>query len=126
MFYVFQNHKGEPSFEGRVEFRVSGRWGTVSIKGSEESAAKYICKSLNYIDGEFLNADSKDFCQNFNDKDYCGFKGQEVHYMNYKCEGDVNSIADCYREIATENNHGDDAIISCSMVDKSKTKDVMP
>tara|TARA_B110000503_G_C7038754_1_gene367294 strand:- start:297 stop:641 length:345 start_codon:yes stop_codon:yes gene_type:complete len=29
------NYKGEPDYEGRVEFRVSGKWGTVNIKGSE-------------------------------------------------------------------------------------------
>ena len=29
------NHKGEPEFTGRVEFRLAGRWGTVNMKGTE-------------------------------------------------------------------------------------------
>ena len=44
--------------------------------------------------------------------------------MNYKCDGEVESLADCYIEVSTEFNHKDDAIIKCSMVDKSATKEV--
>lgn len=34
-----------------------------------------ICKTLNYADGEFLNDEKQNFCETFNEKDYCGFKG---------------------------------------------------
>ena len=29
------NHKGEPDYQGRVEFRLNGKWGTVNFKNCE-------------------------------------------------------------------------------------------
>ena len=60
------NSKGQPDFEGRVEMRIAGVWGTVSAKGSEQSAAIYFCKAMNYMFGEFMNGETKSFCADFN------------------------------------------------------------
>ena len=70
--------------------------------------------------------DTKDFCETYQDKNYCGFDGQNVHYQGYKCDGQVTSLTQCYREFAQEFNHKDDAIIKCSMTDKSLTANVQP
>jgi len=36
---------------------------------------------LNYVDGEWMNEpDVKDFCETYLDKDYCGYKGSDIHY----------------------------------------------
>lgn len=47
--------KGEPSFEGRVEFRVDGKWGTVSNEGTSDSFARQVCRALLYKDGDKKN-----------------------------------------------------------------------
>ncbi len=47
---------------GRVEFRVTGRWGTVSTAGDTNDAfARQVCRVLNYKDGEKLNSKAH-FC----------------------------------------------------------------
>lgn len=43
---------GIPSFEGRVEFRVGGKWGTVSNEGTSQAFARQVCRVLNYKDGD--------------------------------------------------------------------------
>jgi len=65
------------------------------------------------------DSETKDFCETYDELDHCGFDGQEVHYHGYKCDGKIDSLADCYREISAENNHKDDMIIKCSMINKS-------
>jgi hypothetical protein len=82
------NDKGQPDYQGRLEFRVTGKWGTVNMKGTEQSSARLICKAMNYVDGEYMNdGETKDFCETYLDKDHCGFEGQNVHYQGYKCDG---------------------------------------
>lgn len=41
--------------------------------------------------------EAKDFCETYLEKDHCGFKGQPVHYMNYKCDPEHEALSDCYR-----------------------------
>ncbi len=46
------------------------------MKGTEQSSAHLICKALNYVSGEWMNdEETKDFCESYLDKDYCGFEG---------------------------------------------------
>ena len=45
------NHKGEPSYKGRVEFRLDGQWGTLCGIGMTSAAARRICRDLKYKDG---------------------------------------------------------------------------
>ncbi len=67
---------------------MTGKWGTVNMKGTEQSSARLICKAMNYVDGEYMNdGETKDFCETYLDKDHCGFEGQNVHYQGYKCDG---------------------------------------
>jgi hypothetical protein len=68
------NDEGVPSYEGRVEFRVSGSWGTVSNEGTTAAFARQVCVILNYKDGEVLN-NSRGFCADHNSKNFCGFPG---------------------------------------------------
>jgi len=43
---------GQPSYHGRVEFRVGGRWGTVNrASDTNDLFARMVCKTLNYSDG---------------------------------------------------------------------------
>lgn len=65
---------GEPNFVGRVEFRVGGKWGTVSNEGTTDAFARQVCRLLNYKDGSKLNS-KKDFCTDFEGKDWCGLDG---------------------------------------------------
>jgi len=55
------NDEGIPDFIGRVEFRVSGKWGSVAFEGTSKTFGRYVCRALNYKDGTVLNT-SKDFC----------------------------------------------------------------
>jgi len=43
---------GQPSYEGRVEFRINGRWGSVCKRKITASAGKMICKTLGFVDGK--------------------------------------------------------------------------
>ena len=90
------DHKGEPSFVGRVEFRVGGKWGTVSNEGTSAAFARMICRVLNYKDGEVLN-NKKDFCTDYNKKDWCGYDTQPVHYSHYVCAETDDNLAQCTR-----------------------------
>lgn len=55
------DHNGEPSYEGRVEFRVTGSWGSVSNEGTSQAFARQVCLVLNYKDGVVLNS-KRGFC----------------------------------------------------------------
>lgn len=78
------DEEGLPNFQGRVEFRVGGKWGSVGNEGTNSSFGKLVCRALNYKDGEVLNS-KKDFCTDFQGKDFCGLSGQPVHYSHYTC-----------------------------------------
>jgi len=46
------DYNGQPSYEGRVEFRINGRWGSVCKRKITASAGKMICKTLGFVDGK--------------------------------------------------------------------------
>lgn len=117
------SNTGNPSYVGRLEFRLKGVWGTICSKGMTDSAAKLICQRLKYKNGIVKTFDSVDemqtsFCRNFKGEDYCGPDPMPIHYMSLKCEGSEEDIMKCYREIPEQNvcSHNDDAIIECSNV----------
>jgi hypothetical protein len=63
---------GVPSFEGRVEFRVGGKWGSVSNDGTSGAFARMVCRVLNYKDGDILN-NARGYCALHDGKDFCGY-----------------------------------------------------
>ena len=96
--------QGLPSWFGRVEFRVGGKWGTVSNDGTNKAFARLVCRALNYKDGLLLNSD-RGFCQTYKGKDFCGFVGQPVHYNKYQCTMEDDILTDCTREVPGSFSH---------------------
>jgi len=88
------DHEGYPDFEGRVEFRVNGKWGSVQYEGSNNVFARLACRALNYKDGTILNS-KKDFCVDHKGKDYCGQEGDPVHYSHYTCAETDQQLTQC-------------------------------
>lgn len=118
------SHVGSPSFVGRLEFRLSGFWGTVCSKGMTPLAAKIICQELKYKNGDIKTfspgqESSDGFCRNFNGEDFCGPEPMPIHYKSLRCEGSEDNILQCYREIPEKGvcTHDDDVIIECSNID---------
>lgn len=116
--------QGDPSAIGRVEFRVGGRWGTVSKVGTNKDFARQVCRTLLYEDGVIENMDSK--CSVYNDKNFCGFDPQPVHYNNYVCKSTDQSLDQCTREVPGTYNHEDDVIIKCLNIDLEKQDNLNP
>jgi len=64
---------GEMAYEGRVEFRNNGLWGSACGVGMNGYAARVICRMLKYNDGRLINTDSKEkVCANFRGQNFCG------------------------------------------------------
>lgn len=49
------DYLGMPSHFGRVDFRLDGVWGSICSKGMAQSAARRICRDLQYKDGRLMN-----------------------------------------------------------------------
>ena len=115
------NADGLPSAAGRVEFRLDGYWGTICSIGTSNSAAKLICKKLNYLDGFIKNPPNiPGFCSNYNGANYCGSKILRIHYMSMNCQGFETDILQCYRDMANNAcTHADDLIVECTNVDSN-------
>jgi len=59
---------GQPSSDGRVEFRNGGVWGSVCKKKIQDSAVKMICVTLGYSDGILKNPEDDEdrkFCLSY-------------------------------------------------------------
>jgi hypothetical protein len=111
------NYKGEPDYEGRVEFRVDGKWGAVSSKNTDQNFARQFCKTLNYKDGFILNNDSESFCSSYKDQNWCGLSGTAIHYSHYTCDPRAGSLVECERYLDSDFSHANDLIVQCSEVD---------
>lgn len=66
----------------------------------------------------------KQFCSSYNNKDYCGFKGQKQVYTKFNCEESDISLADCSKEQHGSMDHQEDVIVKCSMTDYKNLADV--
>jgi len=66
--------KGQPSFKGRVEFRVNGNWGTLCSASTEPKMATVLCKSLKYVSGIYRNTEASSYkdCKDFMGENHCG------------------------------------------------------
>jgi hypothetical protein len=115
--------KGEPSFEGRVEFRVDGKWGTVSNEGTTDSFARLVCRTLLYKDGDKLN-NKKSFCSSHKNSNYCGFIGQKQVYTKFNCSEGDTQLSDCTKEQHGGMSHDEDVIVKCSNIDSKNLSDV--
>ena len=111
---------GLPAYTGRVEFRLDGYWGSVSSRGSSNSAARLMCRKLGYIDGIMKNPppeeDHGSFCSTYKGENYCGSIALPIHYMGMNCEGYERDIMQCYRDMASGVSHAEDMIIECTNV----------
>lgn len=112
------NFKGELASEGRLEFRLEGKWGTVCSNGNDPIAARVICKNLGYREGDWKTPGTS--CNSFNDRDYCGAVQSPIHFSNIVCEDTTSnnretSFNECNKQLAdyTLCSHSNDAIISC-------------
>ena len=45
------NNEGSPSFKGRLEVRVNGKWGTICSKGTTDKIGRGACRMMKFLDG---------------------------------------------------------------------------
>jgi len=88
------------SFQGRVEFRVNGKWGSVCKRKISASAVKMICVTLGFLDGITKNPaddNEKGYCETHLKKNYCGPDYDPVLYEHMNCDNipNVESIFQC-------------------------------
>ena len=112
------NSKGKLSNEGRIEVRNQGDWGTLCALDNNALAAKKICTEIGYRDGEWKNPtdnNAKNFCKSFKNEDYCGVKGQTIHFMAIKCTESDKTFSTCHKVLSDTSkcNHSYDSIIRC-------------
>lgn len=117
---------GNPTFKGRLEVRNQGVWGTVCAAGLDNSAAKKICKQIGYKEGKFLNPNEnkgRGFCSSFEGVNYCGVEAATIHFSHLNCQGNEESITDCYRKMADNSfcTHQYDTLIECGNTDNDQT-----
>jgi len=116
------DYDGKTSYRGRVEVRNEGIWGTICAQGLDNSAAKIICKQIGYKEGNFLNpheSKGKSFCSNYEGVNYCGVQYSPILFSHLNCQGNEESIVDCYRKMADKSfcTHQYDALIECGNMD---------
>lgn len=116
------DNEGKTSYRGRVELRNEGIWGTICAQGLDNSAAKVICRQIGYKEGKFLNpheSKGKNFCMNYEGVNYCGVQYSPILYSHLNCQGNEESISDCYRKMADKSfcTHQYDALIECGNMD---------
>lgn len=81
------------SFQGRVEFRVNGKWGSVCKRKISASAVRMMCITLGFLDGIIKNpADDNDkgYCETHLKKNYCGPDYDPVLYEHMNCDNIPN------------------------------------
>ena len=110
---------GKSSYKGRLEIRNDGVWGTICAKDLDNSSAMIICKQIGYKGGKFLNPTmekGKGFCSNFQGFNLCGPNQSSQIFSNLKCQGNEESIMQCYRTMADRTicSHDYDTLIECS------------
>jgi len=113
---------GHVNFQGRVEFRVNGKWGSVCKRKITASAGRMICITLGYMDGIIKNPlddDEKGYCKTHLGKDYCGPSFDPVLYESINCDNipGLKSVFECSKQMANDCPHEQDLIIECSSVD---------
>ena len=63
------NNNGQPDFQGRIEIRINGQWGTLCSKGTSIKIGRSACRMMKYLDGQLMNPPSTeggvDFCSNY-------------------------------------------------------------
>ena len=110
---------GKPSFKGRLELRNEGKWGTICANNLVNTAAIIICKEIGYKEGKFLNPSpekGRKFCANYEGMNYCGAQPSDILFSNLQCQGNEESIMQCYRIMADKTfcNHDYDTLIECT------------
>jgi len=117
--------EGKTSFKGRLDIRYQGIWGTVCAVGLDNSAARTICKQIGYKEGKFLNPSEttgRGFCANYEGVNYCGVTSAPIFFSNLSCQGNEESIMDCYKKLADKSfcTHQYDTLIECGNVDSEE------
>ncbi len=109
--------KGAISYQGRVEVRVNGKWGTICNKKNNLESAKRICKDLGYNDGKWASPDGEGgFCKSFKGNNYCGSANYKSTFSDITCTKENQSFATCTKKAANANEctHALVSIISCT------------
>jgi hypothetical protein len=114
--------EGKTTYKGRLEIRSQGVWGTVCAAGLENSAAKIICKQIGYKEGKFINPHEikgRGFCSNYEGVNYCGVDAAPILFSHLNCQGNEETIIDCYRKMADKSfcTHQYDTLIECGNTD---------
>jgi hypothetical protein len=117
--------EGKTTYKGRIEVRNQGVWGTVCAAGLEHSAAKKICGQIGYKAGKFLNPPEnkgKGYCANYEGVNYCGVQSATILFSHLNCQGNEQTIMDCYRKMADKSfcTHEYDALIECGNTDNDQ------
>ena len=112
------NNKGELSYEGRLEMRYEGIWGTICSRDNDRNSAKVICRDIGYNDGEWKtppNQAGKDYCSSFNDEDHCGAPTTRILFGKITCHRNHYTFSQCRKELPGHSicDHNFDAIIRC-------------
>ena len=111
---------GKLSHSGRLEIRKEGVWGTICAIGNDRKSASVICRELGYKNGQWRTPkeakNSINYCKSYNSGDYCGAEFQPILYYKLSCSKNDNSINNCNKEFANDQecSHSHDAIIDCS------------
>ena len=118
--------EGKSSYKGRIDIRYQGVWGTVCAVKLENSAAQLICKQIGYNQGKFLNPsenEGRGFCSNYEGANHCGVTVSPILFSDLSCQGNEESIIDCYRKIADRSlcTHQYDALIECGNLDSDQS-----
>jgi hypothetical protein len=117
--------EGRTTYRGRLEIRSQGVWGTICAASLDNSAAKIICKQIGYKEGKFLNPHEnkgRGFCSNYEGVNYCGVEAAPIIFSHLNCQGNEESIMDCYRKIADKSfcTHQYDTLIECGNTDEEQ------
>lgn len=112
------DYQGTLSSEGRVEFRLQGKWGSICSLGNDNASARVICKNMGYISGEWKSPNdekARDFCRRYKGYDYCGAESARIHFEQISCGANDSDFNNCNKLLANYKlcTHSYDAIINC-------------
>ena len=95
---------GDASYQGRLEIKYNGEWGTVCNKNFSNLAAEIVCKELGLQSYSILNHVIP------------GPRGGRIWLENVQCNGNEQSIFNCSHNGWGQTNcsHEDDVGVSCT------------
>ena len=95
---------GSNSYEGRVEIRYNGTWGTVCDDGWDLRDAQVVCRMLRFVDASTAPGLAK-----------FGEGSDEILLSHVGCNGTEDNLADCVHLGFGVHNcqHNEDAGVTC-------------